>query len=561
MVPSTTVLCLLLGLLLCTSISALSFTALTFNLGIRPGSMPTRNVHIRAVGNTTDIFPTTLGTVDSHTAIFDLPDHGEYDVYMTEPGYYFYHERFTFDDAHNSAILWLVPLSQGVSIMYDGIFGNFNVFPKMVFPEGVFDFNVASLIPTWDQNHPVNDYNYGHGIPPPVFLNLPWLYVLGAAPAGTYRYYMEVLNYDSWPPEYVPESGHTNLNYTDHSANVHLFAGYDHNGWVGNYRSVHQLARSWYLWDLVVTNPNPGCSRYALQTVDLYSMQTQFSEIDHGNGTTILEECYDVSAPAVACYNQVFPSDEPTRTCGVFGDPHIVLFDGTGVTCGNETQSTLIENEYFILKSENTIVNVDTGATTISRIRFQYKGSCNPVLVSFSESGEIDVANINSPVAGHHSLRVVGNNIFIDAIHLRVQVRSVNGLLVFGASIPESLAANSTGICNNSCPAGTLMSLDSSTKRSSTMTLAAASSSCSAAGLVPGTFEYDACVHDVTVTGNSDFANVAATSTVVRQDVSQPWQPADAPSAVPTPTGSSSSLSTPFILLAILVCLALISVW
>jgi hypothetical protein len=237
------------------------------------------------------------------------------------------------------------------------------------------------------------------------------------------------------------------------------------------------------------------------------------------------------------------------RTCGAFGDPHIILFNGTGVNCGYDEEVLLIDNQYFSISATAEFVsgssgNVSSSVTAFTSITFTYKSACNPWSLTFNQSSMLNETSINSPTAGRHGVRVQRNNVFIDAIHLRFQVRMSAGTLVFGLSIPNTLIESSTGVCSDSCP-GKEISFDNpplapvpvtnSGRDMANVIRAAkfAAGVCEEAGLVPGTFEYQACEFDVGLTGNPGIAQASSSFQTVNSEVSTAWEAPAEPSSEP----------------------------
>jgi hypothetical protein len=515
-----------------------SVTVFAYDVGVRQSLRPAVHVIAKAVPSGTTFLPTTPGNVTNPRAWFDLAP-GTYDIIIQEPGYYHFADRIQVEAGNaTQASIFLVPVSQGVTLFTKSFSGS--IFANLTLPSGVFPFDYASAL-AGKQGLPGQQlpmYNFGAGTPPTTLLNLPHMYVLSTAQAGTYRFYLET--YHSSMDSQTWQQVHGQFS---------IFAGTDAvTGFKGSIESSSENAMSWYVGDVIVTNPSTGCSTYNWQWVNEYSNEFGFDPTNHGAGDLVLDECYDVSAPALACNDIIYDDHVNISTCGAFGDPHIILFNRTGVTCGNETLSTLIDNQWFTLTSENTLVADGSGATAITAITLLYKSACNPTTIRWSQDGSVNFTEANAPFAGRHRLRQVGNNVYLDALHMRLQVRFISaGVLTFGISIPTSLANNSTGICSESCPPGTLVdTVVSLGGKRSHNAIRAAQDACSDAGLQNGSFEMTACTFDVALTGNANFANAAATSIEVQQEVGEAWGPepeapsADSPSSVPSGGDSPS---------------------
>lgn len=409
-------------------------------------------------------------------------------------------------------------------------------FPNMTFPSGAFNFRYASAMAAGGGAQ--TDYNFGLKGPIPARYRWgPWLSELQSATAGVYHYTVETFHL---PPNPLYPNGYDmGFNFLNGSQSVSIFAGNDqHNGFKGIFYSQIRDAKTWVVGSLTVSNPSSGCSRYSWHFADTYMSTWGFNPNAPatGAGDLILEECFDASPAALQCAKKIYEEDVEVSTCGAFGDPHIVMFNGTGVTCGRDTAITLVDNDWFSLVGLTTIVS-GAPATTLRSVTFTYKGSCNPATITFNDLGAISELSIpNSPIALRHRVRLVGNNIYVDAIRLRVQVRAIEDdsgwpTLVFGVSMPKDIVASSTGVCSASCPPGTLVTIDSDRRKRDPARAAMALAACEDAGLTGSSFEREACLFDVETTGDANYAQVASTSRTVKNDVSQPWKNDDSNNA------------------------------
>ena len=437
----------------------------------------------------------------------------------------------------------------------------------MTFPEGAFEFRYASLgIFGQTSDNIAEEYNYGLiGKIPARYHHAFSLGELVAASAGTYHlsvgtaYLPAIPGFPATPnhPGY-PGSPELELsNFLNETGSVTIFAGRNQQtGFYGTFKPLIVDAYTWHVGSLSVTNPKEGCSRYSWHTVDTFSKKRGVDPDAplSGTGDFLMEECFDVSS--LKCLAKVYDEDVAVQTCGAFGDPHVVMFNGTGVTCGTDTAITLVDNKWFSLVGVTTLVE-NSPASTIRSVTFTYKSPCNLATVTFNDLGLITNSSFsNSPIASRHSIRLVGNNIYVDAIRLRIQVRAVydaSGLptLVFGVSMPTALVAASTGVCSASCPPGTLVSIDAGTRKRDPSRIAMAEAACEDAGLTGSSFEREACLFDVETTGDSSYAEIASTSREVKADVATQWANAD-PSVNSAPGLATFTISAIIAALAIL---------
>lgn len=523
-------------------------------------AIPSPSVSCSLSGNT--YTPTTGASLwELH---FNMPP-GTYECDIDVAGFYRYQRPLVAASNSSSHMFYVAPVRPGITILPEtskrqGLGALLN----MTFPSGVFPFDFAAAgysvagAPVMTEG-----YYYGSGTPSASFYFSFASFQLSAAQAGTYRVGFST-------------------NYGNFSASTHLFfifGGLDQQN--GFFKTVSSDAvpavtdaKWWYAGDIIVTNPAYGCAVYNWTDVNEYSLTVGFNQDTHTAVDKILEECYDTSPAALMCTSMLFNSSVPVSTCGAFGDPHVIMFNGTGVTCGIDSIITLVDNQYIEITAQTLpSPGATNGATDITAITIRYKSVCNPITVTFSfnsSNGEISPF-LNSPLAGNHRARIVGNNIYIDAIRLRLQVRRVGVYVgatltynvVFGLSMPSSLISSSVGICADGCPAGTAVSLGTRKKSFSARTLAAAADTCTDAGLATGTFAYDACIFDVATTGSTDYADVAKTSDDVNNDVRTSWDsdpvdrepitapedsssnPSASPSASPSAPASTGPTATP----------------
>lgn len=433
------------------------------------------------------------------------------------------------------ALLYLLPVlpKYGFSVYTissgDGLS---DVITNMSLPDGAYDIPYVSL-----QNIDNAQYHYGtSGSPARVkFTNDDINLVM--ASSGVYKVSGEI-------------SQNSSKNFDTSSLRVFVFYGTDReNGFVGFYESMRTPEKSWHVGNLVVSEPSIGCSKYVWEEVDSYSNETAHTGTSSGAPQELGQECFDVTPAQLDCLAPVYPESDFQRTCGVFGDPHIVMFNTTGVSCGHQTYITLLDNPYLTLSAQTAIVDVASGATASTNITFEYKAACNPVVISVSTIGA-EISAVNAPLADRHTLRVEGNNIYIDAIRLRLQLRVVpvgTGMntIVFGISIPSALANISTGICAESCPGYEIDTAAFVVKRSTAKALAACDD-------IADPFAKDACLFDVSTTGDALFADASSAAVALIEEIKTPYveqapyapysapPTQQAPSPAQGPTGSPS---------------------
>lgn len=510
--------------------------------------------------------PGSMSGPSSSYGHFAAMPSGTYTCRIDVPGFYAYdNEYYIYSGGQNGIIVYLIPISYGITMYLDNSkFSNIETLPNMTLSAGSFpgyDYATTNWQPIGNAITS-NGYHFGAGMPSSVLIVNSRTFRTWALPAGTYRYGISTMQGGNLVPGPVK---------------FFIFGGLDQqNGVLGVFTSNNDTAAlnnatMWYAGDIVVTNPGPGCSTYSWQNVDQYLAEREFPQTSNGNGTEILTECLDMSPAAQSCNTVLYNSTEPISTCGAFGDPHILMFNETGVTCGIDTTITLLDNDFLTISAlTEPTPNATNGATDMVSVTLEYKGFCNPFITTFQFNGTGGLTPfLNSPTAGNQRARVEGNNIFIDSLRLRLQVRLVSvwtsgfftrNVVTFGLSLPSSLAGVSTGICSQGCPAGTTVDI-SAKKRALVVgkkAVEAAQEICEEAGLAPGTFMHDACAFDVVTTGNDGYAAASVSGKSIVDDVKTAWEidpisPGsnplppiiDVPSPVNTPSPASSPAPSP----------------
>lgn len=201
---------------------------------------------------------------------------------------------------------------------------------------------------------------------------------LDFAQEGTYRFFQMMSAADL----------RAGLTFNNLTSKISIFAGNDaETGHLATYRALRTPDTVWYLGDVIVTNPSPGCSRYSWQIVDTYGDSLLLErEQDNGAGTFLTENCVPLPSTPEECDAYIYDDSVETVVCGSFGDPHISTFDRTNETCGFDPLFTLVDNEYFSLVAETNVL-IEGGAsnvTHIQAIRMTYKHACNPATLMWN---------------------------------------------------------------------------------------------------------------------------------------------------------------------------------
>ena len=367
-------------------------------------------------------------------------------------------------------------------------------------------------------------------------------------PVGSYAFWV-----------YVYTSGGAFVN-SDLPVTVDLYTGNTGNGVFRTFTvptSTPTNLRSWHVFDIVVaeSTTNPGCLTLTIQPVNTFSVDKIPGERGPAQENLLIGQACSVSSSV--CNTR---RTGAWKTCGQFGDPHIITWNTTGVTCRAEGTQLLVDNEWFSLGMHNIQVDDVSGATSTDIIRFIYK-QCNPMTIVVTPGNFPDP--VNAVDAGVHLVRKEGNNIYLDALNTRIQIRQSGDYLIFGLSTPFW---NGPGLCNG-CAAGDELDTNApSNKRRNNPALPAkrevanvfdfttANATCAEAGLTD--FFLRACIFDLITTGNETYVHQATSAVQTYHEVQQPFQDDSVPVSQ-GPTGDASSVAASLVLLIAVAILAL----
>lgn len=331
---------------------------------------------------------------------------------------------------------------------------------------------------------------------------------------------------------------------------VEIYSGSTGNGVFKTY-TVPDLTtayRAWHVFDVIVapSATDTGCTTVTISDVNVLAASMDSTLVGPSSGTHYLSEfCAPTSS---VCDVRYVGAKE---TCGNFGDPHIVMWNRTGVTCRSEGTSLLVDNQWFSLGMHNVQIDPVSGATATDLIRFIYK-RCNPMTIDITPTSFPDP--LNNIDAGLHTIRRVGNNLYLDGIDTRIQVRASGGYLIFGMSTPFW---DGPGLCSG-CPPGDSLDTDNPIvvrRDGLTFTIDQANTTCTAAGLTG--FFLRSCIFDLVTTGNDTYVAQATAAVQTYNEVQIAFAAPQVPSA--TTTAAASSLTPPLLLLLTFALLLLIS--
>lgn len=321
---------------------------------------------------------------------------------------------------------------------------------------------------------------------------------------------------------------------------VEVYTGSTGNGVFKTYTvPLGSADRAWHVFDVIVeaSATNAGCTTVTISDVNQVVVDLDPDTVGPSTGTFSLSESCGGSSSVC---NSRYTGDK--ETCGNFGDPHIVMWNRTGVTCRAEGTSLLIDNEWFSLGMHNIQVDASTGATATDLIRFIYK-RCNPMVIDIVP-GDFPTP-VNNADAGLHTIRLSGNNLYLDGIDTRIQIRTVGDYLVFGISTPFW---EGPGLCSGCAPGDSLDTNIPIPRRKDGLDWIHANETCTNAGLTD--FFLQACIFDIVTTGNDAFAQQASAAVLAYAEVQEPFTAPQGPTA--GPTGAAASFAPSFALMIVI---------
>lgn len=316
----------------------------------------------------------------------------------------------------------------------------------------------------------------------------------------------------------------------------------------------------WHVGDVKVALDADGCRTLTLLPVNSLGNETG-SNGTYGTPIPIGRLC---GSNASVCLTP--PSlSAVEKTCGVFGDPHIVLFNRTGMTCRDAGTEALVENEWFSLLMTNGEVDPVTGATATKTMTLIYR-QCNAQTLVFDSTLESYPTPANPLSAGPHTITLSGNNYYLDALNTRIQIRYIGGNVVFGISTPLWADA---ALCSNGCtdvvdisPAALRKREERQmrarlSKKQSGISLSQAQTMCAT---VTDAFARDSCVFDLVTTGDDTYVQQAVQSVQLQQELltGSNRAPTTAPPTTTPDSAASSLLASIYAIAIALACVMLI---
>lgn len=304
--------------------------------------------------------------------------------------------------------------------------------------------------------------------------------------------------------------------------------------------------RLWYAFDIHTTQTSTTCRQVYHGSPPATPFYTDLSALPESTSDS------SVFPGASLCYNLPSSCDihayrgTTTKQCGVFGDPHIVKFDGSVASCGGANSRMVIIDNSFVIITAETVNAFSAPATTtrVLSIDMAYKSPCNPVFLHWDSAASLSTTGLNSPNATAHAIRIVGQQVYIDAIHLRFMVQSDALGLQFVLSIDSDLADASAGTCKDACPGSEIAGVSSTPVSNGHADCATISNAGIRAACSYDTgFDQNWLASSTSITSN--LATVGTAWTPATPYVAPPGAPVEQPQGEPGDTPIATPVATP----------------
>ncbi|CAL2029952.1 unnamed protein product [Caenorhabditis brenneri] len=253
------------------------------------------------------------------------------------------------------------------------------------------------------------------------------------------------------------------------------------------------------------------------------------------------ESCNDSNPvkkrPLNTCYFNPPPSSRKLKYCSLFGDPHIIMFNGTTQTCSEEGARPLVDNRYFLIQVTNKNVRGEALTTTVTKVTALIrKHNCTSFLRYEATSDEeglprgfVDGTTYQLPANSNsntNSVEVLWQDktyveIALHFIHSSIHIRRQGPYLSVSVKAPSIVLETESDVAQEMCWAGCRKSSQISSETAVEMPKKfsecynrrvhvpkkVAEDRCKNVG-TSGTF-FDACVFDLMFTGDDYLVHLA----------------------------------------------------
>ncbi|UMM10633.1 hypothetical protein L5515_000316 [Caenorhabditis briggsae] len=171
--------------------------------------------------------------------------------------------------------------------------------------------------------------------------------------------------------------------------------------------------------------------------------------------------------PVNTCYFNPPPSSRKLKYCSLFGDPHLIMFNGSIQTCSEEGARPLVDNRYFLVQVTNKNVRGEALTTTVTKVTVLIrKHNCSSSLHYEATSDEeglprgfVDGTTYQAKGSSSNSVEVLwqDNNyveIALHFIHSSIHIRRQGPYLSVSVKAPSIVLETEGDVANEMCWAG-----------------------------------------------------------------------------------------------------------
>uniref|UniRef100_A0A8R1DL59 Repulsive guidance molecule n=1 Tax=Caenorhabditis japonica TaxID=281687 RepID=A0A8R1DL59_CAEJA len=171
--------------------------------------------------------------------------------------------------------------------------------------------------------------------------------------------------------------------------------------------------------------------------------------------------------PINTCYFNPPPSNRKIKYCALFGDPHLLMFNGSVQTCSEEGARPLVENRYFLVQVTNKNVRAEALTTTVAKITVLIrKHNCTSTLRYEANADEqglpqgfTDGTTFQRTDHNRNSVEVLSqDNSYVEIamhyIHSSIHIRRQGPYLSVSVKAPSSVLETDSDVSNEMCWSG-----------------------------------------------------------------------------------------------------------
>lgn len=165
------------------------------------------------------------------------------------------------------------------------------------------------------------------------------------------------------------------------------------------------------------------------------------------------------------CYFNPPPSNRKLKYCSLFGDPHLIMFNGSVQTCSEEGARPLVDNRYFLVQVTNRNVRGEALTTTVTKVTVLVrKHNCTASLRYEASSDEEGlprgfVDGTTFQMTSKHSVEVLWQDdnyveIALHFIHSSIHIRRQGPYLSVSVRAPTIVLETGGDVARELCWSG-----------------------------------------------------------------------------------------------------------